>query len=161
MDCPYITDCLSAGSIRLELKATDRDGAIRELLYQIRDDLTEYSAEDLLTAVLERENKMPTGVGKGVALPHALIPGLNRVYVAVGFSRAGIDFQSPDGEPATMAVLMLFPEEAHERRIRLLAQLSRLLRVEDLRIDLGSAASPGDVVSILKTAERGLDENRA
>ncbi len=97
--------------IRLELRAKDCQGVILELLELLKRSGRIENTELFLKAVLEREKMLPTGVGHGVALPHASLPDLPETCVALGMSRVGVDFLSPDGDPTNIVFLLLFPEQ--------------------------------------------------
>lgn len=103
----------------------------------------------LLAAVRERERVLSTGIGLGIAIPHAKIPGVARFVVAVGRHAAGIDFDAIDGKPVHIVVLIAGPQDAQDRYLRLLARLSGRLRQDDVRRKIMAAAAPADVVTIL------------
>jgi Kef-type K+ transport system membrane component KefB/mannitol/fructose-specific phosphotransferase system IIA component (Ntr-type) len=108
--------------------------------------------EPALISVLERELVAPTGLGDGVAIPHAPVEGLTKVVVALGLSPTGIDFDAPDGRPAHIVFLLLLPPRAYEKEVRVLAALSRSVFDETAREALLGATS-------LEEAVRCLDEH--
>ena len=81
----------------------------------------------LLAAVKEREDERSTGLGNGVAFPHARVPGLEGAVVAVAFPEVPVDFDALDGKPATIAVLILVPEDQPQTALQLMSQFARLL----------------------------------
>ena len=103
----------------------------------------------VLEGVLERERLGSTGVGEGVAIPHARIPGLTRV--AGGFARLiePADFDSIDERPADLIFMLLAPEDAGSEHLRALARVSRLMRQETLRARLRNAPTIEAVLQIL------------
>jgi mannitol/fructose-specific phosphotransferase system IIA component (Ntr-type) len=151
-----ISDLLLPSSIRLELKARDRDDAIRELLRLLGRSGCLRDHDEAFRAVLEREALVPTGVGRNIALPHALLPGLTEVQIALGMSSIGVDFAAPDGLPAHIVFLLLFPVEETTMRVQILAQLSRLLRQKGLLRQLMEAHSSDNALTVLREAERAL-----
>jgi mannitol/fructose-specific phosphotransferase system IIA component (Ntr-type) len=86
------------------------------------------NVETVETAVWAREEVLSTGVGNGVALPHARINGLRESLVAVGVSVAGIDFDAPDDKLANVIFLILTPNEDPNAQLDIAAELARLFR---------------------------------
>jgi mannitol/fructose-specific phosphotransferase system IIA component (Ntr-type) len=153
-----ISDLLAPGSVRLELRARGRDEAIRELLRLLERAGGVPDHEEAFRAVMDREALVSTGVGRNVALPHALVVGLTEVQIALGMSSIGVDFAAPDGMPAHVVFLLLFPAQDTTRRIKILAQLSRLLRQKELLQRLMTAHSSDNALAVLREAERALEQ---
>src|SRR5262245_60805625 len=132
-----------------DLAAKTKDAALEEMvdLVATSDAVTDRAA--LLTAVRERERVLSTGIGLGIAIPHAKIPGVTRFVVAVGRHPAGIDFDAIDSKPVHVVVLIAGPQDAQDRYLRLLARLSGRLRLEDVRRKVLTAKSPDEIVTIL------------
>ena len=107
--------------------------------------------------MLDREGDAPTGLGDEVALPHAVLAGLDRPLLALGFAPGGIDFNAPDGVPSKIVFLMLMPPRAHEQEVRILAQIARAAIEPVVRERLLRAASIDDVCAVLNERERNLD----
>lgn len=99
-----------------DLQATDRDSAIREILQHLTDlgAIPDHAEESLFDAIRHRESVMTTGVGYGIAIPHATSELVSERIVAFGKSKAGIDFGSLDGKPVKMVGLMISPKSDHE-----------------------------------------------
>jgi mannitol/fructose-specific phosphotransferase system IIA component (Ntr-type) len=138
------------------LAAQNRREAIAELAATLRW-RSGVPAERVLELVWERERLTPTGLGRGVAVPHARVDGLREPAIAIGLSAAGIDFDSVDGAPAHVIVLLLTPGGADAAHLELLAQIGRSLVDERLRARLQEARTFTEVLAILRTegAERG------
>lgn len=104
---------------------------------------------DIVAAAMERERLGSTGVGNGVALPHARIEGLDRVIA--GFARLSdpMEFDSVDGRPVDLVAFLLAPSDAAGAHLRALARVSRKLRREDNRARLRSAPDALSVFTIL------------
>jgi len=125
-----------------DLSASERDAAIREMCAHVAAaGATSVTEEELLAAVRAREEAMGTGLENGVAVPHARPAGVDRPVLAVGRSREGIEWNTPDGEPARLIFLLLTPpgEAAVQLQIlRVIASVyggaeerARLLRCPD------------------------------
>ena len=97
------------------------------------------SCRDVVNATLERERLGTTGVGSGVALPHARIDGLDRVYSIMARLETPMDYEAVDEVPVDLAVLLVAPSDAGGAHLRALAQFSRRLRREETRDRLRAA----------------------
>lgn len=145
-----IQKLLRAGAIRVPLAAASRKEAITELAAALAYKLGR-SADSarFAEAVLAREEMSGTGVGEGVAFPHAEIEGLSAPTLAFGRSASGLDFDAPDGDPATLIFLMLTPKADYTGSLHLLAGMARLLARPDVRAKLLSAGDPAAVLAAL------------
>ena len=149
-----LTEILSAGHIRIPLAATRRDEAIRELLDLLVASGEVADAEAAMAALLDREKTRTTGIGGGLALPHARTPAARKLVMAMGKSPAGVDFDSIDGRPATLLAMLLGPPDATGPHIQALARISRILSVEPLRRRIEAAASPEQLLKIIAEHEK-------
>lgn len=141
---------LRAGVIQLDLAAATRRDAIVELATAIAEKLSKPdSANAFCNAVLAREETAGTGVGDGVAFPHAEADGLTEPALAFARSKAGLDFDAPDGEPAKLVFLLLTPKADYEGSLRLLAGMARLLAKEEVRKKLLVAKDGPAVIAAL------------
>jgi mannitol/fructose-specific phosphotransferase system IIA component (Ntr-type) len=100
--------------------------------------------------ILARERVMSTGVGHGVAIPHAYTDGVERLLAAFYRTRAAIAFDGPDGEPVDMFFVMLGPRESRREHIRLLARLSRLLNYPEFRDSVRGARDADSAVAVFR-----------
>ena len=96
-------------------------------------------------AVMERETSMSTGMQHGVALPHCRTDAVEKITVAVGLSRKGVDYASLDGEPSTIFVMILSPQSSESSYIQLLANISALLNGEEQRAKLLGCKSQDEI----------------
>jgi PTS system fructose-specific IIC component len=94
-----------------------------------------------------------TGIGLGVAIPHARTRAVSSIVLAFGRSDSGVDFNSLDGKPSHLIFLIAAPEEQKTEYIMTLARLSKLLRKDEVRIGLNKAGSPDDVVRVIMQHE--------
>ncbi len=125
-------DFLGARSFVSDLQASDREPAIRELAEHLAETAGR-AAGDIADAAIARERMMATGVGHGVAVPHARIRGLAAPLVGVGISAAGIDFDAPDGEQAHLIFLILTPDEDAGIQLEILADIANTFSNPDMR----------------------------
>jgi mannitol/fructose-specific phosphotransferase system IIA component (Ntr-type) len=141
---------LRAGAIVLELPASTR----RDAIVQMATVLAERTgrpedARRFADAVLAREETAGTGVGDGVAFPHADVEGLTEPALAFARSKQGLDFDAPDGAPAKLVFMLLTPRLDYERSLRLLAGMARLLARDEVRERLLAAGNNAAVVAAL------------
>src|SRR5262245_40040963 len=103
-----LSDFLMREAIITDLLATTREDAIREIVRSVQDAgrLVEVDTETLTGAFLEREQRCSTAIGLGVALPHGGHPAVDRVFGTIALSRAGVQFNSSDGKPVDILVLL-------------------------------------------------------
>jgi len=109
------------------------------------------SAEGVCQRLDERECLGSTGLGLGVAIPHARIPGLSHVHVLFVQTAQSIPFNAPDAKPVSKFFIMLMPEHAGKEHLQLLADAARLLGQRDFREPLRTAVSRQDVASLLES----------
>lgn len=144
-----LADYLSSKTFAGWLKTTVRREAIEELCRVAANGGLAY--ESVLQAVLTRESTMPTGIGNGVAVPHARIEGLQRPIVAIGLSASGIDFDAPDGEPSHVIVLILTPQTDDGVQLQILADIARTFSSPAARREFLSASSYTELLAVLKS----------
>lgn len=145
---------LAAERIAVPLHADDKEGVIRELA-----DLTARSVgeadrtDELAEAVLERERVLSTGIGGGVALPHARTAVVPSLALAAGTSPDGVEFAALDGRPVRLIFLLAGPVDTAGDHVRALSRLSRLLAEEELRERLLACGGPEEFLEVVREAE--------
>jgi mannitol/fructose-specific phosphotransferase system IIA component (Ntr-type) len=151
-------ELISPANINLNLKSTDAGTVLAELVNQIPDIAKQPEArQTLLRALHEREQLHSTGIGDGVALPHArnaLVGLVDHPVVVFGRSTQGIPFGAIDGAPAKLFFLLVAPTVT--QHLAVLARISRLLREPKLRQDLLAADSPKKAQALIREAEEKL-----
>lgn len=105
------------------------------------------------TALVTREESMSTGMENGIAIPHTSVEHVAETAVALGVSPEGIEFESIDGRPAHLVVLLVNPAHRTKAHIRTLAEIARLLSSADLRSRLVAAPSASEVLETIRAAE--------
>lgn len=153
---PYrLTDLVREDRVKPSLAATTRDGAIAELidLLVASGDLPSRDRDAAIAAVITRESTMTTGVGYGVALPHAAVGAVGEVVAAVGLTPSGLDFNAVDRLPVTLIILLLVPENRFQTHVRTLAGIARILNDSRLRESLKRSASAAEVCSLIRRSE--------
>jgi PTS system nitrogen regulatory IIA component len=152
---PALSELLSPAAINLHLAAAQRDEVLAELVGQIKSLAGEPKArQTLLQALQEREKLHSTGIGDGVALPHArnaLVGLVDRPILIFGRHDQGIAYGAIDGAPARLFFLLVAPTVT--QHLAMLARISRLLRDPKLRKALLAAESPEKVRAVVREAE--------
>jgi PTS system fructose-specific IIC component/PTS system nitrogen regulatory IIA component len=136
------------GSIKIGLESDDKD----ELFEGGRD----FPRTSVLTAVREREDKMSTGIKKGIALPHGKAEGLPGLIGALGISRRGIEYASLDGEPVYLVFMLVSSVKDSELHLAALKRLAILLDDPEFYTDLLRADSPARANAIIRNYETRL-----
>jgi Kef-type K+ transport system membrane component KefB/mannitol/fructose-specific phosphotransferase system IIA component len=126
------TDYLSARTFVNHLRTCTRAEVIAELA-KTAAEVAGLEPVDVIDGVMIREEIMATGLGHGLAVPHARLRGLERPVVAVGLSAAGIDFDAPDGRPAQLIFLLLTPVHDDGAHLELLADIATVFKGEEIR----------------------------
>lgn len=148
-----IAELLSEGVVELSMKAPDKESAIRQLAEKLSTRSAVANPEAFLAAVFEREATQSTGIGYGVALPHARTDAVSSIVAAFGRFPEGVDFGAPDGKPATIVVLIGTPKAMLGTYLKLLARLTRLLKEARFRGTLLEAKTPEEVIAAFRNAE--------
>jgi fructose-specific phosphotransferase system IIA component len=111
--------------------------------------------QQVVRALLERERIMSTGIGNGIAIPHAQSQGVKRLALAILRSKEGVDFDALDGKPVRLILVIVGPEE-RGGFIRVLARVSRLLQDGHLQKRILKARTPEEVVTAIAEEETKL-----
>lgn len=136
----------------MPLQASDKPGVLRELT-QLLADRARATVDPLLAAVLEREQVLSTGIGHGIAIPHAKSPLVHDLIMVSGSAPAGIPFEALDGEPVRLFFLLIGPESAAGMHVKALSRIARLVRREAVRDALVAAGTSDAFHQVLVDAE--------
>ncbi|MFH1395617.1 MAG: PTS sugar transporter subunit IIA [Candidatus Omnitrophota bacterium] len=151
-----IMDLLSKDAIAINLESQEKSKVLSELvdLLVVSGDVKKVGKNEILKRLQEREMLGSTGIGKGVAIPHAKCPKIKKMIAAFGVSKTGLDFKSLDGEPTHIFFLLIAPGETPGPHLKALAKISRLLDDKFIRDRLLAVKNPQDVLKIIKEEER-------
>ena len=150
-----LAELITEKVIVLNFKAKDKWEAIDRLLDHIKTvgSITQEQYEPVRSALIARENIASTGLEHGVALPHATVDALSVPVAALALSEEGVPFQTTDGKPAKIVILIAIPRQTQRMYISTLAGIARLLNYEEMRNALSSAKSAKEVVRIIADEE--------
>lgn len=140
---------LISGFINENLQAKNKTDALQELVQTIIDGGLKLNLAAVMEVLQQREKLGSTGIGDGVAIPHGKIPGLPDLVVAFGRSKEGISFDSIDGKPVHIFFLLLAPENSAGQHLKVLAKISKMLKVVDFRKKLMEAKSHDELHQII------------
>lgn len=144
-----IRELLQKDLIIEELAAADKNGVIAEFARLLQTAGKVRDADDLVRVLSERETLGSTGIGEGIAIPHAKLPLLREMIVAFGRSSRGVDFHSVDGKPAHLFFLLVTPDDNPGEHLRTLARISRILKNRALREQLMRAPRCGEIQRLI------------
>jgi mannitol/fructose-specific phosphotransferase system IIA component (Ntr-type) len=144
-------------AITPELAATDRDGVVRELVTALAraGALPEDAIEEVLAAVIKREQNGSTGFGKGVAVPHVKHSKIKRMAGTIGRSSGGIDFAALDHQPVYSVFLLLSPENQPQQHLQAMNIVFSNLQKEMFRRYLRQSETREGIVDLLDEADQG------
>ena len=143
---------LTADRIIPEMKSTERWSAIVELvdLLTAREEIKAADRDTVLAALRQREETMSTGIGFGIAIPHASSDRVSKVIAAFGRSATGIEFDSLDNAPVRFVVLFVVPKDQFQAHLRTLAAIAKFLNDRTVRERLGTAGSAQEILEIFE-----------
>ena len=148
-----ISEILSKDAIRISYEVESKETLLENMVGFLSNSSKVLNTEQALKDVLEREEVMSTGVGKGIALPHAKSKVVVDSIASLVILKKPIDFDSLDGEPVNVAFLLLGPENNVGLHLRLLSKVSRLMNNDSFRLHLLECKSPEDVMKLFNSME--------
>ena len=152
-----IEDLLSPDLMIMDLKATTQEEAIKEMAdLEVKQDVVN-NEDEFIKSIWAREKESTTGIGDGIAMPHARNKYINRAAVLFAKSPKGIDYNSLDGQPVHLFFMITAPAGADNTHLQALAKLSSLLINPDVVSALKAATKPEEVIDIFKKAEAEKD----
>jgi mannitol/fructose-specific phosphotransferase system IIA component (Ntr-type) len=134
----------------LDLQTEGIEDTLRHMVRRLADQGLLADEASVLDALLEREAAQSTGIGGGVAIPHAVYPELSSTVIVLALSQAGIDFRSLDEKAVHTFFLLLSPPASSGTHIKLLARIARLMRQPDVLDQLLSADTADQVIARIR-----------
>ncbi|MFP3123675.1 fructose-specific PTS transporter subunit EIIC [Ectobacillus funiculus] len=153
-----ITELLKKDTIILDLQSSSKADVIDELVTKLNEAGRLESREGFKEAILKRESQSTTGIGEGIAIPHAKTNAVKTPAIAFGRSISGIDYESLDGQPAHLFFMIAASEGANNAHLETLSRLSMLLMDTDFRKMLLAAENIDDIVKIIDEKESEGEE---
>jgi mannitol/fructose-specific phosphotransferase system IIA component (Ntr-type) len=146
-----LANLITTDRILPEMKAADQPSAIVELVDHLvlRGLLPPAQRDGTVDALLAREEQVSTGIGSGVAIPHAFSDDLDEVVAVFGRSQAGIDFEAIDQAPVHLIILFIVPRKDYHLHLRTLAAIAKMFTNSDVRRRLTGASTREEMLDIL------------
>jgi len=132
------------------LKGKSRDEVILDLVETLVKEKKIDDENSLFNAIIEREKIVTTGIGMGVAIPHAKLQEYDDFFVAIGILEAGVDWESLDNNPVRLVFLIGGPDDKQTEYLQILSSLTLAVKDEDRRKKILNARSPDEVVKLFE-----------
>ena len=140
---------ISPDAVWVDLKADSKEGIIEEMIDRLVAVGKIKDRDAALAAVLERESRMSTGMQNGVAIPHGKTDSVKTLVSAIGLNKAGVDFDSLDGNPSKIFIMTFSPVKRTGPHIQFLAEISRLLSQPGEREKLLACRTHNEIYELL------------
>lgn len=151
-----ITDLLTKDTIILNLDARSKESVIDELIEQLDAAGKLNDKEEYKKAILARESQSTTGIGEGIAIPHAKTNAVSQPAIAFGYSQDGIDYESLDGQNAHLFFMIAAYEGANNDHLATLSRLSSFLMDTEFRKKLETAATKEEILQAIDAKEKEI-----
>ena len=151
-----MSDFVVRDAVNPDLAASTKEGVIREMVAGLRGAgcFRDADVEDVIRAILKRELLGSTGIGRSVAIPHTKHPSVERLLGAIAVSRGGVAFDSLDGEPVHVFILLVSPQDRPGDHLRALENVSRCLRDDGFVKALRAARTREETWALLEKADQ-------
>lgn len=146
-------ELLTPGAVRVPLEGDTKDALLAELVRVLAASGAVSDEAEVLRAVRAREAVLSTGVGSGVAIPHAKCDQARTLTMAAGVTRGPVPFDALDGEPVRLLFLLVGPDAEAGQHVKALSRISRLVRRDGFRERLVAAGSADEFLAVVREAE--------
>lgn len=147
-----ISQLLDKSAIIANLKSTDKPGAITELAQAVSGS-SNAPAQKIAEVLMGREELGSTGIGGGIAIPHGKLDLVKDIHIGFGLSPSGVEYDSLDNKPVHIFFLLLTPENSTGGHLKVLAQISKLLKTASFKSGLMAAKSVDEIYDIIKSQD--------
>lgn len=144
-----IGNVLTPDVVRLEIPGETKQQIIESLLDILMETGKVENRQTALEALLEREEKMSTGIENGLAIPHGKTAAVKELVACIGLKKEGVDFDSLDGKSSTIFIMTLSPKDKSGPHIQFLAEISSLLKDDEGRNEILAAKTPQEVLDVV------------
>lgn len=152
----HISQYLTPESVAVGLDATDKDSFIKLVVSLLEGRPEVNDLDEVRRSVLEREWLMSTGVGKGLALPHAKTSAVSGTVAALVVTRSPIAWDAIDGEPVRLVFLLVGVPDAKSEHVKILSRISRIMNRDAVRKQLAEATTSEELLTVLRNSEESL-----
>lgn len=151
-----ISDLLLPETVRVGMPGVEKDEVLNAVIDLLDGHPAVENLDDVRRDVFEREAQMSTGVGLGLALPHARTTAVTETVAALAITEEPVPFEAHDGEPVRLLFLLVGPDQARGRHIRLLGRVSRLMNHDPFRRQLLAATTSDEALALFRDADAEL-----
>ncbi len=149
-----LTQILQPNCVKVPVENKEKEAALTELVDLLDTNGLLLDRNVALDAVLTRERTQSTGTGAGIAIPHGKCNAVKKLIMAIGIAHEPIEFDSVDGKPVRILILLISPIDQTGPHIQALASISRLMLNEEFKQKLEQAASAEEVYELLSDTQR-------
>ncbi len=132
------------------IEAKDKESALKEMVGLFTAVKSIRDKEEFEKAILDREKLLSTSIGLGIAIPHVRLDSVTEITIAIGVLKKGIEYESFDGQPVNIIIMIASPSEAHREYLKTLAKIALILKNPILRNKILSAENPNEIYTALK-----------
>ena len=148
-----IQDLLHKNAILTDIAPTDKREVLQLMATFMATRFGLQDSDDIARRIIERETEMSTGIGYGIAIPHARIAGIDQLFLVVGRSKQGVEFNAIDELPVHLLFMMLSPKNTSAEHTQILSKLSRIMSYEEVRTKLLEVATAEQFYDIIVKSE--------
>lgn len=149
-----IFSLLEPQTVLPNLEVKDKTEILHRLVSALEGKVSEEASEKILEAVIERENIMSTGVGKGLAIPHGKTAAVEQTYAAFAVLKEPVEYEAIDHKPVNMVFLLVGPQSSNSLHIKMLSRISRLMNNSDFRSRLRKCSTSEEIIEQFKNEEQ-------
>jgi len=144
-----ITELMDVNVMSMSLESTSKEEVIDELIVLLDQEKRISNVKKFKKAILAREKLSSTGVGNGIAIPHAQVKCVEIPSIVYGYSKEGIDYDSLDGEKAHLFFMIAAPKDGGDLHLQALSKLARLLMKEEFKQGIINAGTKEGVLALI------------
>ncbi len=148
-----LTEQLTTSVIKIGLQSEDKEELFEEMVQFLVEAGCLKNRNAALEALIEREAKMTTGIARWIGLPHGKVEDIDNLIIALGVSKKGIEYDSLDGEPVYIVLLVLAEIDNPGPHIEALAEISRLFALPGFTEKMRAAKSPDEAIALIRAEE--------
>ena len=149
-----IFSLLDTDNVIPKLEVKDKKEILNKLINALETKVGKEHLEAARDAVFEREEIMSTGVGKGLAIPHGKVPGLDDTYASFAILKDAIDYEAVDKQPVKLVFLLVGPQSSNSLHIKMLSRISRLMNNNEFRERLIDCNTAEEIIDVFKQEEQ-------
>jgi mannitol/fructose-specific phosphotransferase system IIA component (Ntr-type) len=148
-----LQELLNKNSIIIDLSQNNKNEFLTQMAHFLISMNGLSGADEVAAKILERESEMSTGIGYGIAIPHARISGIDRLYMVAARSTQGLDFNAIDEQPVFLVFMMISPANTSIEHTHILSSLSRIMSYEEVRTKLLKAEDSEQFLDVITKSE--------